>query len=414
MSETFGVGIIGAGVRGAFVLAPRIIELCDKTDLRVRGIHDVLPMRRLEVIYFLNRMRRQKGIKMRVRSFKVYDQLLSDKTIDLVLVTTPTIFHRKHTLAALQAGKMVYLDKPIAVTLEDSDAIVKTVEDTGSPVLMGFTRRYEVVWRKAYELISQGAIGKLTMMQIRSVIPYIRYYHLWHRRNLWSGGALNDKCSHHMDIFNWFADGHCTAITAIGGQSPQFAPREDAPDRCLNCTEEDCPYNLYKDPLFEEMNIGRLPPSWRKGHAEMYQIDNCVFSPGADIVDHTIAMLQYDNGVKASLFFNIYGPKAPDQETFELIGTEGRLTLTRHNGQIELYSNYGKKFEVIDTPHDEFSSSHFGADLELVREMDRFMKGKAPVVSVQEGHESLRMIHAIQTSIDQGGRQVLMSEVPYG
>jgi predicted dehydrogenase len=380
----------------------------------VRGIHDVLSLRRWEVRFFLNRMRRQKGIRERVRSYKHYEKLLADKDIDLVLVTTPTCFHRQHTLAALQAGKRVYLDKPIAVTLEDSDVIVKAVKEAGSPVLMGFTRRYEAVWRKAYELVSQGAIGQLTMMQIRSVIPYTRYYHLWHRRNAWSGGALNDKCSHHMDVFNWFAAGRCTAIAAIGSQSPQFTPREDAPDRCLNCTEEDCPYNLYKDPLFEEMNIGRLPPSWRKRHAEMYQIDNCVFAPGADIIDHTIANLQYDNGIKASLFFNIYGPKASDQETFELIGTQGRLTLTRHTGEIALYSNYGKKYEVIETPHDEFTSSHFGADLELVREMDCFMKGADPIVSVREGHESLRMIHAIQSSIERGGKQVLMDEVPYG
>jgi predicted dehydrogenase len=371
-------------------------------------------MRRFEGRFILNRMRRQHGIRGRVRSYKTYQELINDDSIQLVLITTPTYFHRQPAIDALNAGKRVYLDKPIAVTLEDSNAIVNAVRENDSPILMGFTRRYEAPWRKAYELVSQGTIGKLTMMQIRSVIPYTRYYHTWHRRNKWSGGALNDKSSHHMDVFNWFARGKCMTVSAVGGQSSQFAPRENAPDRCLTCTEEDCPYNFYEDPLFEEMNIKFLPPSWRWNHQEKYRIDNCVFAEGADIIDHAIVNLQYDNGVKASLFFNIYGPKAPDQETFELIGTQGRLLLTRSTGQIELYNDYGNNFEVIDARGEDFSSSHFGADLALVREMGRFMNGAQPVASVHDGHESLRMIHAVQSSIDQGGSQIRMTEVPYG
>lgn len=414
MDAEFGVGIIGAGLRGAFVLAPRIIELADETRLRVRALNDILPLRRFEAQFFLNRMLKGQSLKGRVRSYSNYSKMLADERIELVLITTPTYFHRQPTLDALQAGKRVYLDKPIAVTLDDSAAILQAVQEHGSPLLMGFTRRYETAWRKAHGLVSTGAIGQLMMMQIRSVIPYTRYYHLWHRRNEWSGGALNDKSSHHMDVFNWFAGGRCTSISAVGGQSPQFAPRTDAPRRCLHCREEDCPYNLYKDPAFEEMNLPFLPPSWRFNRKEIYLADNCVFTPGADIIDHAVANLQYDNGVKASLFFNIYGPNAPDQETFELVGTRGRLTLTRHTGEIDLYTDYGKQHEIIDTRHAEFSSSHFGADLQLVREMDRFMDGGQPVASVLDGHESLRMIHALQASIEQGGKQILMEDVPFG
>ncbi|NBC29190.1 MAG: Gfo/Idh/MocA family oxidoreductase, partial [Spirochaetes bacterium] len=338
----------------------------------------------------------------RIKKYTDYRLLVDDPDIDLILVTTPTYFHREPCEYALRSGKKVYLDKPIAVTTEDSEALVNTVRGTGNALMMGFTRRYERSWGRASDLVREGRIGRMAMMQIRSVIPYTRYYHTWHRRNAWSGGALNDKSSHHFDVFNWFAGSRCVSLSGIGGASPQFAPEETPPAGCFSCTR-DCPYDLRKDPDFQEMSIRFIPPSWKNARSEEDRIDTCVFKPGADITDHAFVNLAYENGVKASLMLCIYGPKTPDQETLELVGTEGRLTLTRGTGIIDLYADHGRTHEIIDTRDHEFSSSHFGADMTLVRELKRFVDGERPVAGVEDGHESLRMVKAAQASINAGG-----------
>jgi predicted dehydrogenase len=403
-----GVGIIGAGLRGALVLGMRIQELRRETGLRIRALCDVSKQRMNEAATLLQ----AGGISKaqwtgRISKYLDMQQLIDDPAVDLILITTPTDTHREAAVAALASGKKVYLDKPIAVTLEDSQAILDAEKRYGNRLIMGFTRRYEAPWRRSRELVAEGAIGRLSMMQIRSVIPYTRYYHMWHRRNAWSGGALNDKSSHHFDVFNWFADDSCHSISAIGGSSPEFAPREDHPKGCLSC-DLDCPYNLFEDPDFQEMGIKFIPPSWRKADDERMKIDTCVYAPGADIVDHAFVDLAYGNGVVASLFFCIYGPKAQDQETLELVGSAGRILLNRHNGCLELYRGFSGEREVIDCRTEDFESSHFGADRELVRNMAAFVRGSDPPATASDGHESLRMIHAAQASIDtRGARQEL-------
>ena len=407
---SIGVGIIGSGLRGGLVLGARIIEQQRETGLKLRAICDRSPARMREVSLFLHAAGLKNLRLGRIRRCTDYRELVDDPAVDLIVITTPTWFHREPAEYALRSGKKVFLDKPIAVNLEDSRTILRVEKETENPLLMGFTRRYEAPWIRAAELVQSGRIGQLMMIQLRSVIPYTRYYHTWHRRNTWSGGVLNDKSSHHFDVLNWFADSPWRSIHGIGGQSPAFAPREDPPAGCFVC-EEDCPYHILKDPDFEEMGIKNVPPSWKSGTREQDRVDTCVFAPGADLTDHCFVTVDYANQVKASLFLCIWGPKAPDQETLELIGTEGKITLTRQTGQLEVWDSFMKQKEEIDCRTADFDSSHFGADRELVRQLRAFVDGEEPVVGAAAGHESLRMVAAAQRSIDAGGTPVESSEI---
>lgn len=407
---SIGVGIIGSGLRGGLVLGPRIIEKRRETGMELRAICDPSKARMREVTALLQ-LTAVKNLRLgRIKRYTDYRKLIDDPAVDLILITTPTWIHRELAEYALKSGKKVFLDKPIAVELKDSHAILQAEGETENPLLMGFTRRYESTWIRAAEIVESGRIGQLMMIQLRSVIPYTRYYHTWHRRNQWSGGALNDKSSHHFDVLNWFAGSPWRQIHGIGGQSPAFAPRENPPAGCFVC-EEDCPYHLLKDPDFEELGIKTIPPSWKSGDREQDRVDTCVFAPGADLTDHCFVTVDYQNGVKASLFLCIWGPKAPDQETLELIGTEGKILLTRQTGTLEVWDSFMKRREEIDCRTKDFESSHFGADWELVRQLRAFVDGEAPLVGAAAGHESLRMVTAAQRSIDGGGKLVSTSEI---
>lgn len=405
-NETIGVCIVGAGERGVYFLGTRMAEIAAETGFRIIGVHDVLPDRARYAAEHLNALYRRRGIDHAVRIFDDLQAATAAPAVDLVLVTTHTNAHREPVEAAVRAGKRVYLDKPISVTLEDAEAILEAEERSGEPILMGFTRRYERPWIESVRLARAGAIGDPQMILLRSVIPYTRYLQLWHRKNAFSGGALNDKGSHHFDVLNWIAGADAVAVTAIGGRSGVFKPDPDAPLRCSEC-DRVCPYRRHETLVDRFEGVGVVAnPSW--SHAERVEDrnDTCVYLPGADIDDHAIVTVRYANGMSACLFFAIFGPWAQDQETLEIVGSAGRLRMERHSGTIDLVADNGHRQETIAFPDPNRASTHFGADLELVRTLRRFCDGERPPVGVREGLASLRLVVAAQESLRNGGNPV--------
>ena len=311
--------------------------------------------------------------------------LINDDAVDVIVITTPTASHAEATIPALKSGKKVYLDKPIAHNLEDSVAIRQTEAETNNPMIMGFTRRYEKPWLDLYDIVESGMIGDLKMMLIRAVLPYAFYFQTWHRTRAVSGGALNDKGSHYTDVFNWFAKSRATKVNAFGGKNV-FMERDDAPKFCAEC-DWDCAYRADQvRPDTQDQMKGAVDKSYETETDPLKRKDNCVYKPGADIFDHAAIHYQYENGIVANLFYSIYGPQSDDEETLELVGTKGRLILTRLRGEIDVVTDYGeKRNEVIHCKSEAFETSHFGADRVLVQEIAKFARGETSPVNGWHG-----------------------------
>ncbi len=403
----FGIAIVGAGERGVYFIGSRIAEAARSTNLRIIGVFDLLEDRAAFAAQHLMDVYADAGTAQSVRVFASLDEAIGDAAVDMVIVTTHTDNHRIPVERAAALGKRIYLDKPISVTLEDADAIALAEAQSGQPIMMGFTRRYERSWIEAINLARQGRIGTPRMVLLRSVIPYTRYLQLWHRNSSRSGGALNDKGSHHFDVFNWIADGaRPLRVTAVGGKSGIFTADPDAPERCSEC-DRACPYRRHETLVDRFEQVGQVPnQSWLDAEKLHHRNDTCVYHPGADIDDHAVVTVRYDNGLMATLYFAIFGPWSSDQETLEIIGDSGRLRMERHSGEIDLVEQHGNARSTIEFPDPDRASSHYGADRELVRRISQFLSGKAPPVGVSEGVASLRLVRAAQTSLAQGGNPV--------
>jgi predicted dehydrogenase len=420
------VGIIGAGERGVYTLGARMAERFKQERFLVTALADINPTRLEEGKQFLEKRYRAEDQQVSLRTYTNFQELIEDPEVDLILITTYTSKHIESALPALRSGKHVYLDKPIATRIEDSYRILQVEKEEGNPLIMGFTRRYETSWRKAYQLLSEGTIGSLQMILLRSVIPYSRYLQRWHRNHALSGGALNDKASHHFDVFNWFSGGRPETIQAMGGRSSVFTPDPQAPKRCRECDRE-CPYRVLPSDTVPEVGVYyRLEkeysedeatlftqPSWFDAVEHDEMVDNCVYDPEADIFDHAVVNVGYSNGVKATLFLSIFGPVAEDQETLELVGSSGRISLVRNSGRIDLVNHYGAHHELIEAADDNLRSSHNGADIGLLKDMRGFCEGLKPVAQSRDGHLSLRMVHAAEKAIEEGGATIPMREVPF-
>jgi predicted dehydrogenase len=402
-----GVAVIGAGLRGVWNLGALLAQNFEALRIEVVALCEVFAPRAAEARSFLEEQYRRAGHPLEIAVYEDVDACLADPRVELVMITTHSDQHRDPALRALAAGKKVYLDKPLAHDLEDCDAILAAERQHGSPMLLGFTRRYEAAWRKAKELIAGGLIGEVHMVLLRAVIPYHVYFHGWHRERRLSGDALNDKSSHHVDAMAWFVGADPVRATGFGGRRV-YLPDRDAPGNCREC-DRVCPYRTGPQQRGRPAQ-DRLPPdkelSWLGADDIRSCRDVCVFRPGADILDHAVVNLQFENGAVGQLFYSIFGFDSQDQETFEIVGEKGRIRLIRHSGELDVVSSYGQRSEVIDARDAHHQSTHFGADRRLVEEMRRFADGADPVVGCRAGHLASATVFAALESIETGGAPV--------
>ena len=94
-----------------------------------------------------------------VRALTDPGQLLADPAIDAVVIATPARTHAGLTEAAACAGKAVYCEKPMALTLADADRAIAAAGQAGVPLQVGFNRRYDAGFSAAHDQIAAGAIG---------------------------------------------------------------------------------------------------------------------------------------------------------------------------------------------------------------------------------------------------------------
>jgi len=404
-NDTIRVGIIGTGSRGITCIGRQIAEQSSELDMTITAFCNRTESRMQIALDDVNEAAEKAGnAPFSPAFYREPLDLINDDNVDLIVITSPTAAHAEAAIPALRSGKKVYLDKPIAHNLEDSRAIREAERESDNPMIMGFTRRYETPWLKLHELVSGGAIGDVKMMLIRAVLPYSFYFQTWHRTRAVSGGALNDKGSHYTDVFNWFAGGgQATKVNAFGGRNV-FIEEEDAPEFCAVC-DRDCPYRASDAmPDTQDQMKGAVDRSYETETDPLKRKDNCVYKSGADIFDHASIHYQYDNGIVANIFYTVYGPQADDEETLEVVGTKGRVILTRLRGEIDVVTDYGVKcHEVIHCKSDDFESSHFGADRKLVQEIAAFARGGTSPVDGEAGLEATSMILSALESIDGGG-----------
>jgi predicted dehydrogenase len=131
--------------------------------------------------------------------------LLERADIDAVVISTPPQLHTDMCIAALQAGKHVLCEKPLARNAMECQAILETAATVERVVATGFNYRFYPSMQKARELLDSGVIGELD--HIRSYAGYSAVDHNppWvHDGDVMGGGALRDNGIHLIDLTRWF------------------------------------------------------------------------------------------------------------------------------------------------------------------------------------------------------------------
>ena len=157
-----------------------------------------------------------------------YRQLLDCKDIDAVLICTPLYLHAPMTLAALDAGKHVFVEECAFFQAAEDDQIHKAADSHSRQVLqVGLQRRSSALYRVGMQMVRKGAIGKALLVRSqlnlnnnwRSPVPDAKYERLinWRLYREYSGGLMAEFASHQIDVANWAFDAEPLSVVAMGG-----------------------------------------------------------------------------------------------------------------------------------------------------------------------------------------------------
>ncbi|MEM1508130.1 MAG: Gfo/Idh/MocA family oxidoreductase [Candidatus Bathyarchaeia archaeon] len=181
MEDQIRVGIAGLGRSGWNIHAKAFEKLADK--YRVVAVTDPIEERRREATE-----------KFGCRAYSDFDSFVEDKEVELAVIATPSYLHAPQTIKALESGKHVVCEKPMATSLAEADAMIEAARKTGKILTIFQNSLFNPDYLKVKEVIQSGKLGRIVLIKI--------YSHLFGRRWDWQtlkkfgGGELRNNGVH--------------------------------------------------------------------------------------------------------------------------------------------------------------------------------------------------------------------------
>jgi len=170
-SNLVRIGFIGLGRQAMFLL---------KGFLQIPGVEvlagcDVYGIKRTRFERRVNEFYSNAGKKVEVKTYEKFEDLLSRKDIDAVVIATPDHYHALIAIAACKSGKDVYLEKPLTFTIHEGIELRKAVRENNRILAVGTQQRSDENFKHAVTLVQSGAIGKITLVNAYVGAPPIPY-----------------------------------------------------------------------------------------------------------------------------------------------------------------------------------------------------------------------------------------------
>lgn len=303
------------------------------------------------------------GTKYKVPFFSDYNEMLSQlgNSIDVVSILTPSGMHAKHAIDAFKFKKHVVVEKPMALTLDDADAMTKAAADAGKRLFVVKQNRYNIPVQKMREALESGRFGKLVMGTVR--VRWCRkqdYYNNDSWRGTWAldGGVFSNQASHHIDLLEWM----------MGEVESVFAK---STTRLVNIEAEDTGVVLLK---FKNGALGLIEATTATRPKDL---------------EGSVSILGENGSVE------IGGFAVNEMKVWNFT--------SQKPGDSEVLSTYKENPPTV---------YGFGHARYLQSVADAIINDKPALVEGPEGRKSLELIQAIYESIETG-REVFLSEGKY-
>ncbi|MDR1307143.1 MAG: inositol 2-dehydrogenase [Treponema sp.] len=278
--------------------------------------------------------------------FTAFEELIACKDIDAVVLVSPSALHTGQISAAMAAGKHVFSEKPLGVTVAECREAEKAVEAHPELVFMlGFMRRFDESYKYAREKAAAGEIGKPVLFRSYSQDPekFIAGAIAFAPH---SGGQFLDMAVHDIDLARWFTGSEPETVYAIGGcyAHPEFAASKDG--------------------------------------------------------DNVSCLMKFKNGCMVFLFAGRTAPHGYNVET-EIIGTKGilRIASVPQKNLVEVLDNHGVRRECSENFLERFDTAYVNEVQEFV---DCIIRGKKPAVTVYDGTRVSEIAYTCKAAFESG------------
>ena len=306
------------------------------------------------------------------------EALVNDPALDWVFIGSWNCHHARQAILALNAGKNVFCEKPLATSLEDCLAIREAAEKAGRVFAFGLVLRYSPHCQRVKEIIESGVLGRILSFEFNETIGFNHGGYIfgnWRRERRNAGTHVLEKCCHDLDLANWFIDSLPVKVASFGGRN-FFTPDNASHVERIGPNEKgDSAYSTWPDPH-------RLSP----------------FDGSGDLLDNQVVILEYANGVRGTFHANC-NAGIPERR-FYICGTEGSLRGDLITGLIEVQKiGWETKPEKINTLAE---GGHGGGDEVMAKSLvETLLHGAPPLASVQEGMKSAIVAFGIDQAADE-------------
>jgi predicted dehydrogenase len=379
MSEELRIGVLGLGLRA---LGTGFLDLFHRPD---DGVHivaaaDPNPVRQAQ---FRGKPYGNAWLTDAAQPVIVH------RDVNALLVLTPEYLHAAHAGYALAEGKHVFLEKPMATSVAEATAILRTARRSTGTLTVGHNMRYMPFVRAIKETIDRGAIGSVVGITWPHAIPYggDAYFCDWHAERRYVNSLLFQKGCHDLDLIAWFGGSRITRVTATGSQSVY--------------------HRSGKRPTNEPVIVEDI--WWGPSGHQYPPLQRQDINPNTDVEDIAMMLLELENGALAYYGQMHFSPHS--RRGAEIVGTEGAILWDQLTAPVLVRDRDRPNHPADRMPivYETRDGGHGGGDPEMVDEWISIVRGLAkPSVTPADAWRAVAVAEAATVSMrtDQSPRRV--------
>lgn len=322
------------------------------------------------------------------------EALCADPEVEAVYIATPHQMHREHAVLAAKAGKHILVEKPLAITMDDADAIVQAAQKAGVHLITGPSHSFDQPVLKARELIDSGGFGDVRMIHALNYTDFL--YRPRRPEELDTeagGGVVFSQAVHQIDVIRALMGTRAEKVVAMTGKWDAQRPAEGAYSAMIAFAGgafANLTYSGYAHFDSDSMQgwIGELgttkdPAAYGKARKALAALESPADEPG----------------LKSGRTYGAADvpPAAPHPEHFgPIVVSCDRADLKLTPQGVEIWGDFGRDF--VETPTDPTPRAP------VLRALHAAIRdGAPPLQSGGWGRASLEICHAILASAETGG-----------
>lgn len=360
------VGLIGAGAMGRYV-ADLLKQ--QSPEFTVCAIYDPDPKAVAAAQSLL-------GVDGTV--CKSVDEVLGSDC-DWVMIASFNCQHAEQTIAAFEAGKHVFCQKPLATNFADCLRMRNAWQMAQRHFVIGFTLRYSPHYRRIKQIVADGLIGEIISLEFNETLHFNHggFIHGdWRRQSDLAGSHVLEKCCHDIDIVNSLVGSRAERVASFGGANFFIPEHADSVERIGKSDNGHQAYRYHRGAV-----RGKNP-----------------FLADKDILDNQVVIVEFQNSVRATFHMNA-NTAIPERRLY-ICGTKGTLRADVMTGSLELQTiGHNTQIQNLST---DVKGMHGGGDPVLAQELFSVMvNGGDMSAGIDEGLLAATTCFAIdQAAID--------------